>query len=72
MIHYIRFIMFRGTTKELNKRIHEILEKKDIKPLDAYVYVLYDNNAHKMDDIYYKIMFWYLPYTINIMIFDDD
>lgn len=65
--HYVR-----GTTKELNISIHKILEEKGINPLNAYVYVLYGNNTSKMDDIYYKIMFWYLPYTINVMMMEDN
>lgn len=51
--------------KEVNKKIYNILRKKGISYLNQIVYVIYGGNEVKMEEVYYKIMLWYIPTIIN-------
>ena len=50
---------------KVNKKIYGILEKKGISPFNQPVYVIYGENKVKMEEVYYKIMLWYVPTIIN-------
>lgn len=50
---------------KINNKIYDILRKKGISYLDQTVYVIYGENSVKMEEVYYKIMLWYVPDIIN-------